>query len=423
MESGSFRVEKEKIEDFIKKYKLAIPPFQRKLVWKTTKQSELIDSLIKKYPIGAITLYDNDTDYFLVDGLQRYNTINLYLKNPASVYSFKSFYSLIENDIIFYCNDRGYDLRKVKAAINNWYSNIETSENDSRYKFENFNLFAEILKSNKLDMIATDFDSCSILREIIMNKIDFRKDNIALIIYSGNIESLPEIFAKINQRNVSLSSYEILHSMWYKYIVSDSYKGINYKKKYMEMLEADKSYKTTSVEDFNVFMYLSAIGYLYTKDIETINENYFKNLEQNIFSSEIVFDAFSTIIRKTSNEINKAMIIAWGKGENYIFELGNKILAKFKLLNNFIVKNKLCCINSKYFYLFLFYIFYCFDSANEICVKTIESIADKKWFVGDNRQLSFFKSKIASIDEFGPNFTREKLMLLEEDIKSVENEE
>lgn len=68
------------------------PPQQRKSIWSEEKQSFLIDSLLKNYPIPPIFLrrhIDNDTGktkYAVIDGKQRLQSIIRFIKNeiPAS---------------------------------------------------------------------------------------------------------------------------------------------------------------------------------------------------------------------------------------------------------------------------------------------------------------------------------------------------
>lgn len=410
MES-SFKIEREKIGFFIDNYDIFIPPFQRKLSWNGPKKEALIDSLIKKYPIGALTLYSNsqENNYYLVDGLQRYNTIKSYLLNPASIYDFKDFYQFIREDIEKFAFERNHHLKKLKSVISKWFDSLNTSNFDEtkRYLFEDFNLFANTLKNNGFDNIASDFESCSSLRQILIDKIDFRMDYIALIIYEGDIENLPDIFAKINQKNISLSSYEILHSIWYKYDMECEFNGVNYKDLFKKMIDENKAYQTTEVETFNVFMYISALSYLYSKDIKTINDDnnaFFDSYPNNVFIGEVVFDAFSTIIRKTSNEVDKAIRTIWDDPNrtSRLFVTGELVVNTFKRINEFICNNQIMNISSKYMYLYLFYLYYHFRDKNlsRINKKFIDDIVDAQWFRGQNRQISFFKKKIKEIDEY-----------------------
>ena len=57
--NSNFDIKKETVETLINIYKMQIPDFQRKFVWNESKKKELIESLIRNYPIGSLTLYND----------------------------------------------------------------------------------------------------------------------------------------------------------------------------------------------------------------------------------------------------------------------------------------------------------------------------------------------------------------------------
>src|SRR5690242_16226670 len=63
--------------------------YQRKLVWSLDEKQNLIDSLIKDYPIPLILLADasisGSTFYEIMDGMQRLNAIFGFIDNVFSV--------------------------------------------------------------------------------------------------------------------------------------------------------------------------------------------------------------------------------------------------------------------------------------------------------------------------------------------------
>ena len=63
MENKEFILDQTSIKKLLVTYKLKIPDFQRSFVWKKNKKIQLLDSLFKGFPIGAITLYE---DAFLI---------------------------------------------------------------------------------------------------------------------------------------------------------------------------------------------------------------------------------------------------------------------------------------------------------------------------------------------------------------------
>ena len=53
-----FVLDQTTIKKLLTAYKLTIPDFQRSFVWKSNKKYQLISSLFKGFPIGALTLYE-----------------------------------------------------------------------------------------------------------------------------------------------------------------------------------------------------------------------------------------------------------------------------------------------------------------------------------------------------------------------------
>ena len=68
--------------------RIKIPKFQRRLVWSEKKKQDLIETLHKGYPFGALLVapnINNDKETLqLLDGQQRLSTINSYENNKVS---------------------------------------------------------------------------------------------------------------------------------------------------------------------------------------------------------------------------------------------------------------------------------------------------------------------------------------------------
>lgn len=72
------------------KKKISVPMFQRGKRWNKNQQQMFIDSLVRGYPVATRLFYkrieDNIENYILVDGLQRGNSIKLYISNPTAFF-------------------------------------------------------------------------------------------------------------------------------------------------------------------------------------------------------------------------------------------------------------------------------------------------------------------------------------------------
>ena len=415
-----FDIKKDTIKSILSSYKIIVPDFQRKLSWGDDKKIELIDSLVNGFPIGAFTLFSSTDEqaYYLVDGLQRYNTIISYLYNPIDILPFNSYFELIQNSISDFCRINTIDAKKIKKAIKEWYTDLATNNNgdmyDVKYKFEDFLFLFKCLENNKIILDISKFQS---LREILLRVLDIRDEVLALITYSGPEDDLPEIFTKINQKNVSLTPYEILHSMWYKYLIDEcDSNGENYKKYFEKYIEENKEYKTTEITRFNVFMYMTALSYLYEKQIQK-NQIFYSKMK-NVVKKEVVFDAFSLVMSQKSNKINSVMqgLCKNKEKDEYqqiLFDIGSAIISTFELLNEYLVQKEVDFISSKYLYLYLFYIKFrnkyeinfemnkLYEVKGKIYIDEffIKRMDELNWFKGENRQLTFFNEKIEKIDE------------------------
>lgn len=85
------------------------PDFQRNFVWDRTRQSKLIESILLGLPLPSMYLsqYD-DGRLTIVDGLQRINTINSFLKNELR---------LCNMEYLTECNDYTFDELKENKTL------------------------------------------------------------------------------------------------------------------------------------------------------------------------------------------------------------------------------------------------------------------------------------------------------------------
>ena len=221
MESKVFILDQTTVKKLLTIFKLVIPDFQRNFVWKKNKKEQLLASLFRGFPIGAITLYQDKNAYYIIDGLQRINTLNQYLARPGTIISFETFFKKVEPEIHEYMEKKKLDLElpSLKKCIRTWYDNL-----NNLYEFEKVSVFYSALNkaSAKIARKFSDLELVEGLLDILKSKIEIVHDDIALIIYKGSKEDLPELFKNINTGSVALSQYEILQSVWNDYILDSS---------------------------------------------------------------------------------------------------------------------------------------------------------------------------------------------------------
>ena len=420
----SFLVERTDIKSLLSNYVLSIPPFQRKFVWGAEKKRELIDSLNMSFPIGAITLYLHKEErcYLIVDGLQRINTIRAYLANPCQINPFKIYFQKIKDELAIFVAAHDFKMSLIKKAVRMWYESLETPAEISKFKYKDFSHLQHCIEENKLAKISGDLGLFQEFRTILLKPIDIEEENIGLITYMGDLNNLPDLFSKINQKNVSLTGYEILHSLWYKYTIPQEYPGFE---KYIEAFKilANKSEGYVKLNDgyfdsFNIYMNISALEEIIEEEADDSTRKFFGSKSGfQVYKSETVFDIFSTICLKTTNRINDSVQSLFSSPGNvpyaFILALNNAIVEVSVFLNKFIERKSIDAY-SKYFYIYFFYyIFinmYSFDMQNRQCIKKTGIVFDeerlhkdmklateKRWFKDEYRQLSFFTSKVKEL--------------------------
>ena len=201
------------------KKKIVIPMFQRGKRWDKEKKSIFIDSLRKRYPIGTLLFYKTvegkQEVYTLIDGLQRGNAIREYLSTPSKFFSLSEL-SKEAMDTVYSLIICGGNIEAQKAKVNELISNYVHDLN----KYDDLELFElfEVLKTEFPILIDKNKEFGTALK----NDFKALKDNynflcqmtIPAIVYTGDENTLPEIFERINSKGVPLTEYEIYAASW-----------------------------------------------------------------------------------------------------------------------------------------------------------------------------------------------------------------
>jgi hypothetical protein len=252
--------------------RIEIPKFQRHLVWNQQQKVELIDSIHKGYPIGAILLFKrpNPTGghelYQVVDGLQRTSTLVGYSEEPL-VYASSNLFP--ESAISLLATQLGKDPAHVRRAVEDWMRETK------RLKFSagfSPNKLADRLQdvldvrvagshvNEFMDGIASALDS-------LQTSVDVSSVTLPVVTYSGSEGELPEIFERINQSGTGLNKYEVFAATWItnsETLVTSESVRVAVNEKYATLisrgfaisgLESDRA-----IQDFNLFEYLFGLG-------------------------------------------------------------------------------------------------------------------------------------------------------------------
>lgn len=274
------------------------------------------------------------------------------------------------------------------------------------------------------------------LSEILTKKIEISHDAIALIIYQGEKDDLPDLFKNINTGSVALSQYEILQSLWMNYKLDGDYLSEEYKF-YMLALDMIKDdYEIQAIKesgDFDIFKNIiglnfeiccmeDAIKVLFPtlKKIEPIEIGGYVKYYDN---DSIGFELYSTLLTYTPNKIVKAVDILFKDRNEDEKQVINQFIEKL----NVAIREAICyaidCVNaenwkdnifvSKYHSLYVIVGIvlsqYSIDAdnlqINKIPVNSarlakcmdFETHKNEKWFIDENRQIGFFNSKMKEL--------------------------
>lgn len=199
---------------------LVVPMFQRGKRWKSDQEAKFIESLRLGYPVGTMLFYkkveNNQEIYMLVDGLQRGNTIKKYLTSPTKYFSKVNIPEDIINQVFMALGINGQE-RVIKIKI--------------------FEIIVSTIKPlNSVDDIEPYVVSRAIIKDLPTNREDaldkiinilrpflkqykesfeeISKSTMPAIVYSGDEDSLPTIFDRINSQGTPLTQYEVYAASW-----------------------------------------------------------------------------------------------------------------------------------------------------------------------------------------------------------------
>lgn len=433
-ESKEFILDQTTIKKLLTIYKLKIPDFQRSFVWKQKKKEQLLDSLFRGFPIGAITLYEDKNAYYIIDGLQRINTLNQYLSRPSAVIPFNRFYDKIEKslDVFFRRNNLKTEKGQIKKHIKEWYEKLSTI-----YEYEKVSVLYGILLEKNSEA-AEDFNNLFLVEElldILKENIEIRHDDIALIIYKGDKNDLPDLFKNINTGSIALSQYEILQSVWKEYTLDRNALGKTYEAFNRELELIRNDYEIDAVKEageFDIFKNIVGLNHIVccNPDCDLVFKfsgikklaipievgNKYKKYYEN---DSIGFEIYSTLLTGAPNKIVKAIDTIFDKGhdkekiELFIQKLDDIIIRAVDSFIREMRKSQYEVIESKYHSLYVLagIIFAQYDiDGNNLWIKETELNQDilgsclnleehikNRWFVDENRQVSFFNIKIQEL--------------------------
>lgn len=215
------------LEEKIRKGEIAVPTYQRGIVWNDEQRESLIDSIKKGYPFGALVMYrydDQNKPMLLIDGLQRSTALFKFVNNPSEYFGSMD---IKDDDMINICNVIGLSdpsedvVRGIKKKIVEWTNHLSGSTsiiNMDIYQCAQF--IANEIKGPNSD--PSNFQFISDIKTAIEPTFNSYKDicnniierGIPYIEITGDEDGLSDIFFRINDRGTKLSKEDKFAATW-----------------------------------------------------------------------------------------------------------------------------------------------------------------------------------------------------------------
>lgn len=265
-----------------KKKKIIIPSFQRNLVWKTKQKKLLINSIKDGLPIGALLVYksgecNGNTQYQLIDGLQRTTAIKDYVQSPTKYYDKEDIDENVNSMINKLCYSLGFSDEPEKKnqltdAVIEWVKSISSFSQEAGFTASNLLGFLIDKLNLSIDVPELLKLSNTVIPPFI-SQIDkasnINDTKIPMIIYSGDKENLPNIFQRLNSKGTQLSKYQIYAATWSTYqgfTISNTEIIEKIREKYLLLTQEGYEInnfdpdKTGLTDKYNYFEYFFGLG-------------------------------------------------------------------------------------------------------------------------------------------------------------------
>jgi Protein of unknown function DUF262 len=208
----------------IRTRQIALPKYQRNVVWSMDKKQRLIDSVRFNFPIGAILLAEvdeRDEDgtlrkvYRIIDGLQRTSSFIAFHDNPRNFVMPE----WVEENWVNSCEEIFEEIERPTPLRDNLRKALfDFLLSRTHDRLSLFSCLAEIS-----DVSVVEFNSFDTIEELttkliekINKSLDVSSKEIPIIKFVGSAEDQATAFERLNTGSVQLTKYEIAAAMWNK---------------------------------------------------------------------------------------------------------------------------------------------------------------------------------------------------------------
>ena len=266
----------------IEKRQIALPRYQRDVVWPLDKKRRLINSVRNGFPIGSLLLAEIDQinngvsqkAWRIIDGLQRTSTFQDYISEPQR-YIEKSWvdpeWLIIADEICSRATGLHIDEELLRHAILEFML-LGTADRD---RLKLFTIFAAATSSDVQKFVIEKVDEITELSnkliEAISKALDIQDKQLSIIKFVGSTEDQATAFEVLNTGSIQLNKYEIAASIWRRPCVVTSEDVRDRIKKYWKdrlenlQLEIDGIADDGTPDSYMLFDVLVGLGRLITE--------------------------------------------------------------------------------------------------------------------------------------------------------------
>lgn len=207
------------------KGKMELPKYQRPLVWSKTQKENFIDNISKGFPFGSLLLYQYELGekYTLIDGQQRYTTLQEYELHPEQYFPLDEFGFiddlLLESGASDQSEDSQADLRIRFGLIAREMIRKKTMGEGlpGSYLVEEMRAVFPAAGQDGRSLRIVDIQTK--ILDKLREYIDLETLQIPCVTFEGSKSELPEVFANVNLGGRKLTKYQVFAAQWDRYSV------------------------------------------------------------------------------------------------------------------------------------------------------------------------------------------------------------
>lgn len=210
---------------------MKLPTYQRPLVWTSDQKARFIDNISNGFPFGSLLLYRYDAEdrFTLIDGQQRYTTLQEYSKHPERYFPLEDSRFIKMLMEVSGASEQPEaaqsDLEaQYIAAMKELIALVASGEQppSSFLARKVIEIFPAAGHNTKIGMDVSDIqgDLVYALKEYI----DLDALDVPCVVFTGDKADLPEVFANVNLGGRKLTKYQVFAAQWdrYKITLSES---------------------------------------------------------------------------------------------------------------------------------------------------------------------------------------------------------